>query len=83
LIGKAKASHDSSRVGLDVANRWVLGLNQSLSVGQQHGAERRQAHLSCVSFKELKAELTLERLDPLREGRLREMKVLGGLSEMT
>jgi hypothetical protein len=50
---------------------------------QQYRACRRQSHLPCVSFKEVDPELALESLDPLREGRLRDMQALGSMSEMT
>jgi hypothetical protein len=50
---------------------------------QQYRAGRRQSDLSCVSFEQGDPELALERLDPLREGRLRDVQALGGTSEMT
>jgi hypothetical protein len=49
---------------------------------QQHGAGWSQPHPSGVSLEQLKAELALQRLDPLRERGLRQVEVLRGMSEM-
>jgi hypothetical protein len=51
-------------------------------VCQQHDPSRSKPHLPRVSFEQLKAKLALERLDALSEGRLREVKAGGRMSEM-
>jgi len=51
-------------------------------MGQQHDSGRREPHLAGVALEELKAQLALERLDALGEGRLREVKAGGRMSEM-
>src|SRR5260370_18158244 len=49
---------------------------------QQHGAGRSQLHAPGISLEQLKPELALQGLDPLRERRLRQMQVLRCMSEM-
>jgi hypothetical protein len=51
-------------------------------VWQQHGPGGRQAHLSRVSFEQLKAQLGFQSLDPLREGGLGDVKTFSGSTEV-
>jgi uncharacterized protein YbjT (DUF2867 family) len=60
LIGKMQPSLDSRRVGLEVLQPQVLGLDHLPSVWQQYRAGRRQSHLSGVSFQQMNSELALE-----------------------
>jgi hypothetical protein len=49
-------------------------------VWQQYGSGWRQSDLSRVSFEQLKAQFGFQSLDPLGEGRLGDVKPLGGAS---
>ena len=51
-------------------------------MGQQHRAGWSQPDLPRVSLQQLKPELALQSLDPLRESRLRDVETLGGPAEM-
>ncbi len=82
LVSDAKPSNRSREVGPQVPQRLIFGLDQPPRMWQQHGAGRSQPHPPGISLEQLKPELTLQRLDPLRERGLRQMQVLRGMSEM-
>ena len=73
-----------------VAERNLLALRRGAVVADhelpalpvEHLARRRQAHAALAAHKQRVAELLLEQLDLLADGRLRDTLLLGGTGEI-
>ncbi len=86
LIGPGIADAQIRRV----AERDLLALRRGVVVADhelfalpvEHLARRRQAHAALAAHEQRIAELLLEQLDLLADGRLRDALLLGGLGEI-
>ena len=60
----------------------VVADHELLALPVEHLARRRQAHAALAAHKQRIAELLLEQLDLLADGRLRDALLLGSLGEI-
>ena len=86
LVGPGVADAQIRRVAerdfLALRRGVVVADHELLALPVEHLARRRQAHAALAAHKQRIAELLLEQLDLLADGRLRDALLLGGAGKI-